>query len=185
MTQYRVPVQVICDGYVNVEADNEVLAESVATNEMNWYYNTQVYLASRNHDIIDWDFDGISCIEIRGNESVEEIDMDELEELRNNSRQTDAICQLEILADSLRKAGIFEVDSEDILEWRLKHLDIVDTVRKVGVGFFDVDCDNITVSIFINEDGQVRLGKTIEYLSEGEEEPYIYDGIWVDEQKGD
>ena len=77
MGKYRVPVRLVIDGVVLVEAEDEIEAENIAC------YNVRGRLGSISDNecesVIDYVFDHHGEIELRDNESIEELDEDENE----------------------------------------------------------------------------------------------------------
>ena len=75
MTKYRVPVRLVIDGAVLVEAKDETEAEYIAC------YNVRGSLGAISDNgcesVIDYVFDHHGDTEIRDNESIEELDEDE------------------------------------------------------------------------------------------------------------
>ena len=76
MTKYRVPVRLVIDGAVLVEAEDEIEAEHIVC------YNIRGTLGiisdNECESVIDYIFNHHGNTEIRDNESIEELDEDEI-----------------------------------------------------------------------------------------------------------
>ena len=72
MGKYRVPVRLVIDGAVLVEAEDEIEAEHIVCSNVRGRLGG---ISDNECDQIqDYEFDHHGCIEIRDNESIEELD---------------------------------------------------------------------------------------------------------------